>query len=132
VLSPLPASLATALARAQYAGDGTVERVSLLTSDPPTEVPARLLPLWRVDFDDWLETSLYVHPDSARLVMRRHRFWRWFDFFWSLHIMDYRERADVNNRLLRTSTLVAVALACSGAWLVAYSFRWRRRREGTR
>lgn len=132
VLSPLTESLVTAVAKGHYAGRGSVERVTLLVSDPPTELQTRPLPLWRVDFDDWLETSLYIHPDSGRLIVRRHRFWRWFDFFWSLHIMDYRERSDVNNWLLRTSTIVSVALVASGAWLVAYSFRWRRRRGGAR
>lgn len=132
VLSPLPEALVAEVARGHYAGRGTLERVARLERDPPMEVRSAPLPLWRVDFDDWLETTLYVHPDSGRLVARRHRFWRWFDFFWSLHIMDYRERADVDNWLLRTVTVAAVALALSGAWLVAYSFPWRRRRGSGR
>jgi hypothetical protein len=131
-LSPLPKPFVESLARAYYAGRGEVTRATLIERDPPIELQSRPLPLWRVDFDDWLETSLYIHPDSGRLVVRRHRFWRWFDFFWSLHIMDYRERSDVNNWLLRTSTVVAGLLVASGVWLVVYSFRWRRRRGGAR
>jgi hypothetical protein len=132
VLSPLPASLVTAIARGHYAGRGEVERVALLERDPPIELQTRALPLWRIDFDDWLDTTLYIHPDSGRLVVRRHRFWRWFDLLWSLHIMDYWERSDVNNGLLRTATIVSLVLVGSGAWLVAYAFRWRRRRGGAR
>jgi hypothetical protein len=45
-----------------------------------------------VDFDDWLQTTLYLHPDTGALVTRRHRLWRWYDFQWMLHIMDYGDR----------------------------------------
>lgn len=115
------------LARAYYAGPGTLQRIAFVERDPPIEVQAAPLPLWRVDFDDWLETSLYVDPATGRLLTRRHRFWRWFDFLWSLHIMDYRGREDVNNTLLRVATLGAVTFVASGIWLMAYSFRLRRR-----
>lgn len=116
-----------ALARAYYAGDGGLLRAQYLERDPPIELQSRPLPLWRVDFDDWLETSLYVHPSTGRLVTRRHRFWRWFDFLWSLHIMDYGERSDVNNTLLRVATITGSLFVASGIWLFAYSFRFRRR-----
>lgn len=115
------------LARAYYAGPGALRVVQRLERDPPIEVQSRTLPLWRADFDDGLETSLYVDPASGRLVTRRHRFWRWFDFLWSLHIMDYRERADVNNTLLRVASVSGLAFVVSGIWLFAYSFRLRRR-----
>lgn len=122
-LSPLPADMVKELARAYYAGDGKPASVSLIERDPPSELGARALPLWRVDFDDWLQTSFYIHPDSGSLVTRRHRFWRWFDFLWSLHIMDYRTREDVNNGLLRGATLLAATTVLSGAWLLYFSFR---------
>lgn len=117
----------TRLARAYYAGEGALLRSRYLERDPPIELQSRPLPLWRVDFDDWLETSLYIDPSTGRLVTRRHRFWRWFDFLWSLHIMDYEERSDVNNTLLRVATLASGLFVASGIWLFAYSFRFRRR-----
>lgn len=135
-ISPLPEARAVDLARAYYAGSGDVVRATLITSeaDRPGELQSRWLPSWRVDFDDRLQTSLYVHAESGALATRRHRFWRWFDFLWSLHIMDYRERVDVNNRLLLfASTLGAIALL-SGLWLTWFSFgffrRLRRMRAG--
>lgn len=115
------------LARAYYAGEGALLRTNYLERNPPIELQSRPLPLWRVDFDDWLETSLYVDPATGRLVTRRHRFWRWFDFLWSLHIMDYEERSDVNNTLLRVATVTSGLFVASGIWLFAYSFRFRRR-----
>ena len=94
------------------------------------EIQTRALPLWRVDFDDWLQTSLYLHPDTGTLVTRRHRFWRWFDFLWMLDIMDYKARMDVNNGLLRVMTALGLVTVLSGAWLLYFSFRPRRAAGG--
>jgi hypothetical protein len=40
-----------------------------------------------------------------------------------LHIMDYDQRTDVNNLLLRAASLSGLLFALSGAGLVYYSFR---------
>ena len=130
VLSPLPEKVIEALASSYYAGEGTPQSVALLEGKAPLEIQTRTLPLWRVDFDDWLETSLYIHPDTGALVTRRHRFWRWFDFFWMLHIMDYEQRIDMNNTLLRLTTVVSLIGVLSGTWLLYFSFR-RRPTRGT-
>jgi len=135
-LSPLPESRIVSLAQAYYAGKGRVAQAALLTDEAtkPIELQTLPLPVWRVDFDDGFETTLYLHPDSGRLATRRHRFWRWFDFLWSLHIMDYTQRTDVNNPLLRFATALGVTTAATGIWLVFYSFAFlqrRRRAPGT-
>lgn len=135
-ISPLPEARVIELARAYYAGSGDVVRATLIASeaDKPGELQSRSLPSWRVDFDDWLETSLYVHAESGALATRRHRFWRWFDFLWSLHIMDYRERTDVNNWLLLIASVLGTITVISGLWLTWFSFgffpRRRRMRAG--
>ncbi len=128
-MSPLPEGRVIELARAYYAGNGNFKQVTLIenVADKPTELQGQALPLWRVDFDDWLESSLYVQPDTGRLVTRRHRFWRWFDFLWSLHIMDYRERSDVNNWLLLVASVVGVTTVMTGLWLTIFSFDFFRR-----
>jgi uncharacterized iron-regulated membrane protein len=133
-LSPLPESRIADLARYYYAGTGRVASIALLSreEDRPQEIQTRKLPLWRVDFDDRLETSLYLHPDTGTLVVRRHRFWRWFDFLWSLHIMDYQERTDVNNWLLRGATILGLTLAGFGLWLAFFSFPFLQRRRPRR
>jgi uncharacterized iron-regulated membrane protein len=134
VLSPLSTERVASLARAYYAGKSSVGRVRLIATDAdrPAELQDRPTPLWRVDFDDWLETSLYLDPDTGVLVTRRHRFWRWFDFLWSLHIMDYETRSDVNNWLLRTATVIGLATAGTGIWLTFFSFKFLQRRPAKR
>jgi uncharacterized iron-regulated membrane protein len=122
-LSPLSEALVRELANTYYSGSAPIRSVALLERDRPMEIQTRALPLWRVDFDDWLATSFYVDPDTGALVTRRHRFWRWFDFVWMLHIMDYDTREDMNNPLLRVFTVSGVVTVISGAWLLYFSFR---------
>ena len=79
-----------------------------------------------MDFDDAGSTAFYVSPDDGSLITRRHTYWRIFDFAWMLHIMDYEERADVNNTLLRISAGLGLVLSVLGMWLLFFSFRRRR------
>ncbi len=122
-LSPLAQDTVAKLASEYYAGTGKLASLTLIERDAPLEIQTRPLPLWRADFDDWLQTSLYVHPDSGVLVTRRHRFWRWFDFLWMFHIMDFDTRTDMNNSLLKTATVAGVVTVFSGVWLLYFSFR---------
>jgi hypothetical protein len=128
-ISPLADGRIRDLARQYYAGKGELRAVTLIERDAPLEIQGRPLPLWRADFDDWLETSLYIHPDTGTLVTRRHRFWRWFDFLWMFHIMDFDTRTDMNNGLLRATTVAGLITVVSGAWLVYFSLR-RKSRHG--
>src|SRR3990170_5087145 len=124
-ISPLSQDVVSDLSRQYYAGSGQLASLTLIERDAPMEIQTRPLPLWRADFDDWLQTSLYVHPDTGVLVTRRHRFWRWFDFVWMFHIMDYENRTDMNNGLLRTATIAGLVTVSSGCWLLYFSFRRR-------
>ena len=126
VISPLGEDSAREIAKFHFNGDATVIRAVLISSDPPTEIGARRLPLWRVDFDDRFSTSFYIDPYTGTLATRRHRYWRVFDFLWMLHIMDYEERADVHSPLLITAQLGGLVLAITGLWLLFYRFGRRR------
>ncbi|MFN8947681.1 MAG: PepSY domain-containing protein, partial [Alphaproteobacteria bacterium] len=69
---------------------------------------------------------VYVSPLSGRGVARRSSTWRVYDFLWSLHIMDYRDREDFNNWLVVISAAVALALTVSGFVILAYRFLFAR------
>ncbi|MCL7715231.1 PepSY domain-containing protein [Stenotrophomonas mori] len=116
---------AVALARSLYQGTGTVTHAEWITR-APAEVKTRPLPMWAVHFDDRGRSTLYLSPDSGELLARRHSLWRWFDFVWMFHIMDYENRTDVNNALLRVASLLGLGFALSGIWLLLYSFGKRR------
>ncbi|WP_394130156.1 peptidase [Shewanella maritima] len=95
------------------------------TSDNmPTELSSRHLPVWQVMFDDTARTTLYISSGSGEVVTRRHEYWRWFDLFWKWHIMDYDDGADVDNKLLLLTTLLALVATVSGGLLI-----WQRRKR---
>lgn len=125
-LSPLGAEAAKARAQALFAEDGQVVSTQYLTK-APLEIQTRPVPVWRVEFEGAWRPTFYISPVTGELVSRRHDLWRTFDFVWMFHIMDYDDRQDVNNVLIRVFTWLAVATAASGAWLLLYSFRRKRR-----
>lgn len=124
-ISPLDANHAVDLAKHYYTGDGQAGQAVLLTDDAqkPTEIQTRPLPLWQVPFDDGINTTFYVSPTTGELITRRHTFWRIFDFVWMFHIMDFENRADVNNNLFRVSAVIGTTMALSGMWLLVYAYR---------
>ena len=130
-VSPIDGDRARTLAEHYYSGSVPAASVELIIDNPPTEIPSRALPLWRVNFDDRYGTSLYISPNTGALVTRRHDYWRAFDFFWMLHIMDYEERADIHNPLLLTVTLVSLTGVLAGLILLFYSFARREKAAGT-
>jgi uncharacterized iron-regulated membrane protein len=120
-----------ALAKAIYTGNDPIASADLIM-DIPGEIRGRKPPLWRVEFDQWNKPTLYLSPATGELVSRRHELWRIFDFVWMLHIMDYDERENVNNPLLRTFTWGAVLMALSGVWLLFYSFHRKKKKKAVR
>lgn len=126
IISPLDRTTVRALADAAYTGAGTLRAIEWVT-EAPREVGARPPPLWAVHYGGAGKDTLYFSPFTGELVARRHELWRWFDFLWMLHIMDYAERENVNNSLLRLASFTGLAFALSGAWLLFYSFQRRRR-----
>lgn len=123
-LSPLSPATVRQLATSLYQGRAPIRSAELITI-APQEVATRPLPMWRVEFADDSETTLYLSPHTGELLAKRHDLWRWFDFLWMFHIMDYEERTDVNNTLLRVAATIGLLFALSGVWLLFYSFTRR-------
>ncbi|MCJ9427698.1 PepSY domain-containing protein [Kordiimonas marina] len=122
-LSPLSRDHAVAVAKADFSGKGDVAGATLLKAQP---VDYRgPLPVWQVAFADADNTRLYVSPTEGRVVARRNAYWRVYDFFWMLHIMDYQGREDFNHPLVMAAALSAVLFALSGFVLIYHRFHRR-------
>lgn len=117
----IDAPLAGAVARASYSGNGKAGTARLLNYS--LEARAHKEPVWRVDFDDADETTVYVSARSGKVLEHRNSTWRLFDFFWMLHIMDYSERTNFNNPLLVSSAIGGLWMALTGVWLLFTSVR---------
>ncbi|MBY6187902.1 peptidase [Marinobacter hydrocarbonoclasticus] len=124
-LPPINEVMARRIAERAYQGTGTLIQARLLTGQAPSELSPRHLPAWRLDFSDAAETSLYVSQLSGEVVTKRHRYWRWFDDLWYLHIMDYESGENINNLLLRVASILALSATLFGALLLGYRLRSR-------
>ena len=118
------------LASRTYAGDAQLVKVELLASYP-AEIGGRNQPVWKVSYDDLLSSTLYFNAQSAQLIRARSDLWRWFDFLWMLHIMDYESRENVNNNLLRVASTLGLILCLGGVGLLFYSFGHRKSKAVT-
>lgn len=127
-VAPLREDEIRAIATATYTGKDAIAYAELIT-EIPGEIRGRKPPLWRVEFEQWSQPTLYFSPITGELLTRRHELWRIFDFVWMLHIMDYDERENINNPLLRTFTWGAVLMALSGIWLLFYSFHRKKKQK---
>lgn len=117
------------LASAYYAkGEPNISSVQYLESEAPSELSETYLPIWQVNFDDFGNTSLYLHPQTGEMTVRRHDFWRGFDIMWMFHIMDYDERVDITTWWLRAFIFATFAFLFTGTVLLLQTV-WMSRRK---
>ena len=81
-----------------YAGNGQLVELNKLV-EGPLEIQRRK-DLWQAHYNDWMNTTLYLSAFDGQLIRVRSDIWRFYDFFWMLHIMDYDERSDSHNPLV--------------------------------
>ncbi|GJL93384.1 PepSY domain-containing protein [Hyphococcus sp.] len=121
LLSPLGESTARQIAERDYNGDGAFNSITFVES-PPSEYN-KLGPVWRAQFSDRDKTTIYVDPLIGEVTARRSQTWRFYDFFWKLHIMDYDDGANFNHPLLITAAGAAIFVAVSGFILLIIKLR---------
>ncbi|WP_338503196.1 PepSY domain-containing protein [Sphingomonas kaistensis] len=100
-----------------------VTRVALLT-ELTLAVREHELPIWQVDFRDDRLSSYYVSGTTGAVLERRNDTWRWWDFFWMLHNMDYADRSSFNHPLIISVGIAMAWLAVTGFWLL-FRTMWR-------
>jgi len=115
-LSPLPAKEVRFLAGAQYEGKGQ-PGVPQWFAKPPQEA-GRPGPLWAVDFNDAEKTRFYLSPETGEVVSRRSNVWRFYDFFWRLHILDFKNGDDFNHPLIIAAAVLTLPVAITGLILL--------------
>lgn len=72
------------------------------------------LPAYAITFDRPNNTTIYVYEKTGEIQSYRNTKWRFFDFLWMLHTMDYAERDHFNNLLLRVFSIFGLITLLSG------------------
>ena len=88
---------------------------TLITEDSAgSEYRGRPLPLYKISTDTKDKINIYVNPMTGDILSIRSDSWRIWDFFWALHIMDYKDRENINNILLKIFSILALVTSVSG------------------
>ncbi|MGB5436348.1 MAG: PepSY domain-containing protein [Maribacter sp.] len=85
------------------------------------EYRGRPLPAYEISYRTSENLKAYVAIENGAFQTVRHRDWRWFDFLWMTHTMDYQGRDNFNTIVLRAFSLLGLITVLSGftLWFVS-------------
>ncbi|WP_410007168.1 PepSY domain-containing protein [Aequorivita nionensis] len=78
------------------------------------EYREKLLPAYVISYDTDEALKAYISVTDGKFQTVRHRAWRWFDFLWMTHTMDYDTRDNFNTIILRAFSLLGLITVLSG------------------
>lgn len=78
------------------------------------EYRGRPLPAYEISYKTDENLKVYVAIKNGAFQTVRHRDWRWFDFLWMTHTMDYQGRDNFNTIVLRAFSLLGLITVLSG------------------
>ncbi|MFD0992398.1 PepSY domain-containing protein [Tenacibaculum geojense] len=78
------------------------------------EYRERLLPAYIISYKSDEALKAYVSVNDGKFQTVRHLSWRWFDFLWMTHTMDYEGRDNFNTTILRVFSLLGLITVLSG------------------
>ena len=115
-LARLTEAEARALAAQAYQGSGKPVSARFFAEAP--QETGREGPLWRVSFDDEERTDFYLDPETGDVVTRRSAVWRFYDFWWRLHILDLKTGENFNHPLIIALTALTLPMVITGIILL--------------
>ncbi len=127
-LPVVDAAQATRIAQAAWKSAAKPKSTANLVTQESPEYRA-VLPAWRIAFADPDQTSVFVARDTGRITAVRTGTWRLYDFFWSLHIMDWKNHENFNTWWLLAFAIGGLSLGLAGTALLVMRWPIRRRRH---
>ena len=92
-----------------------VDKIKLIESvGDHHEYRGRPLPAYEISYKSDENLKAYVALKNGAFQTVRHRDWRWFDFLWMTHPMDYQGRDSFNTIVLRIFSILGLITVFSG------------------
>ena len=84
-----------------------------------SEYRNRTLPIYKVITDNEKndEINVYINVYSGEVLAIRSAAWRIWDLMWGFHIMDWQERDNIDNILLKIFSILALISSITGVLL---------------
>lgn len=111
------------VARSIRGGENVLSARLFDAEDPPGDF-RRAVAAWQVALGDG--THVYVGRDSGEVEAIRTRWWRIYDFFWGIHIMDLQTREDSHNAWLVVFAALSLVTTLMALVLLPLTSRKRR------
>ena len=90
----------------------TIEQINEV--DKHHEYREKLLPAYVISYKTDEALKAYISIKDGKFQTVRHRSWRWFDFLWMTHTMDYEGRDNFNTIVLRVFSFLGLITVLSG------------------
>lgn len=111
----ITADEATAIASERLIDNYEIKDIKLLEkTDKHHEFREQPLPAYAITYIHPENLTVYIDARNGSFQRVRHASWRWFDFLWMFHTMDYDGRDDFNNLLLRIFSFAGLITVLSG------------------
>ena len=90
------------------------------------EFRGRNLPIFKVATSTTDNINVYVDAFTGEVTAIRSDSWRIWDFLWGAHIIDYSERENINNFLIKILSILALLSSLSGIVLFFKTFKFKK------
>jgi len=126
---PLSEKEAIAVAKSSLNRKAAIKDVTYLTrTNAHHEYRDKAMPAYAVTFAGNVNSTVYVSTEMGTVQSFRNNSWRFFDFLWMLHTMDFKTRDNINNWLLRLISGLGLLTIFSGFILFAISYKPAKRK----
>lgn len=122
-LSPITEYNARRKAETVWAGQGKLVDLTLVDPAPREAGRGEGRAMWRAEFDGKDKATFWIDPQVGEISAVRTGWWRTYDLFWGLHIMDWTGRETFSSWWLKLFAFGGVMLSLAGAWLVVDRLR---------
>jgi hypothetical protein len=117
-LSPVTEEDARRVAEAGWAGEGALAALTLVDPAPREAGRGFGRSMWRAEFEGKDAATFWIDPQAGDVAAVRTAWWRTFDLFWGLHIMDWTNRETISSWWMKLFSFGALVLSLAGIWLV--------------
>lgn len=114
--------LAKAIAMQSYSGAGEIIAATKMLA-AHWEWGKECNDLWRVDFNDELNTRVYIQANSGLVIGHKNRYTSISDWVFRLHFMDYLNRGSFNNIFSWSFAALALLLVVTGIHAIYQNWR---------
>ena len=120
-IGPVNADQAATIALAAWRGATKPSTTTMRVTEESSEYRGDL-PAWRVALADPDNTAVYVVAGNGRISAVRTGTWRLYDFFWGLHIMDWKSHENFNTPWMLAAAIFALSTVLFGVALLVHRF----------